>query len=99
MLKAKAEIQFTLENRNFNRQYFRPVFNFGNGLLFTGHLKSDHDKYLYNQIYTVDIDFFTIEDEAYNAVRPLLRNDMDMAIQEGANKIVGIAKVWDFLYE
>ena len=99
MLKAKAEIQFTLENRNFNNRYFRPIFNFGNGLMFTGFLKSDHNKYLYNQTYTVNIDFFTIKDEAYTAVKPLLKNGMDMAIQEGASKIVGIAKVWDFEYE
>ena len=99
MLKAKAEIQFTLENRNFNSRYFRPIFNFGNGLLFTGFLKSDHNNYLYNEKYMVNIDFFTIKDEAYGAVQPLLKDGMDMAIQEGANKIVGIAKVWDFAYE
>jgi len=99
MLKAKAEIQFTLENRNFNSRYFRPIFNFGNGLMFTGFLKSDNNKYLYNQTYMVDIDFFTIKDEAYIAVKPLLKNGMDMAIQEGASKIVGIAKVWGFEYE
>jgi len=99
MLKAKAEIQFTIKNRNFNRNYFRPVFNFGNGLLFTGFLKSDDNKYLYNQKYTVDIDFFTIKDEAYSAVQPLLKDGMDIAIQEGASKIVGIAKAWDFAYE
>ena len=99
MLKAKAEIQFTIDGRVFNKKYFRPTFNFGNNLLFSGNLISDEDVYLHNQPYIVDIDFFTIEDEAFNALSSVLKSGMDFAIQEGARKIVGIAKLLDYQYE
>ena len=101
MLKAKAEIQFTLEGRNFrggNKGTFRPIFNFGKDYLFTGAVKSPNEIYLYNKIYEVDIDFFTITDEALDTVRPLLKKDMDMAVQESSTKIIGIAKITDFIY-
>ena len=99
MLKAKAEIQFTIDGREFNKKYFRPTFNFGNDLLFSGNLISDEDVYLHNHRYTVEIDFFTIEDDAFNVVSPFLKYGMDIAIQEGARKIVGIAKLLDYRYE
>ena len=99
MLKAKAEIVFTLEGRNYSgKNVLRPAFNFGEDLLFSGQIKGDTDKYLYNQEYDVDIDFFTIEGEAYEAVQPLLKVDMDLAIQEGS-RIIGLAKLVDFAYE
>ena len=99
MLKTKAEIRFTLEGRNYTGELkLRPVFNFGEELLFSGVIKSDNKMYFYNKPYTVDIDFFTIEDEAYAAVQPLLQNGMNLAIQEGSNKIIGIAKLLDFEY-
>ena len=99
MLKAKAEIQFTIDGRVFNKKYFRPIFNFGNNLLFSGNLISDEDVYLHNHPYTVNIDFFTIEDEAFNVICSILKSGMDLAIQEGAHKIVGIAKLIDYKYE
>jgi hypothetical protein len=99
MLKAKAEIQFTIDGRRFDKRYFRPTFNFGNNLLFSGNLKSDDEIYVQNQPYTVEIDFFTIEDDAYKAVNPVLKPGMDFAIQEGAHKIVGIAKLLEYKYE
>ena len=45
----------------------------------------------------VDIDFFTIEDEAYNTLQPLLKSGLGLTIQEGA-RITGIAKLVDFTY-
>ena len=60
---------------------------------------SDEDVYLHNHQYIVDIDFFTIEDDAFNVVSPILKSGMDFAIQEGARKIVGIAKLLDYRYE
>ena len=100
MLKAKAEIMFTLEGRNFDvrNRVFQPPFNFGQGLLFTGTIKSKHEAYLCKQKYEVDIDFFTIEDEAYEVVKPLLKPDMGLTIQEG-RRILGIAKLLDYKYE
>ena len=99
MLKTKAEIRFTLEGKNYSGELkLRPVFNFGKELLFSGAIESDDKMYFYNKPYTVDIIFFTVEDEAYAAVQPLLQNGMNLAIQEGSNKIIGIAKLINFEY-
>ena len=98
MLKARAEIQFTLPDRTYHgSKHFRPVFRFGDGLLFSGTVLSDIVEYTPNKTYLVDIDFFTIEDEAYNALQPLLKSGMGLTIQEGA-RITGIAKLVDYSY-
>ena len=98
MLKAKAEIQFTLPERKYHSsKHFRPVFRFGDGLLFSGTVLSEETEFLPNEKYLVDIDFFTIEDEAYNALQPLLKSGLGLTIQEGA-RITGIAKLVDFTY-
>ena len=98
MLKAKAEIQFTLHGRNYRGgKHFRPVFKFGDGLLFSGSIISENDEYIYNKPYTVDIEFFTIENEAYNALLPILQPGMGITIQEGS-KITGIATLLDYTY-
>ena len=99
MLKAKAEIMFTLEGRNYSGNiHLRPAFSFGGGLLFSGAINSEHDEYLQGQPYLVDINFFTIEDEAYEAVKPLLKPELGLTIQEG-KRILGVAKLLDFIYE
>ena len=47
MLRAKAEILFTLSDKNYTaREDFRVPFNFGEDLLFSGNIKSDHEEYL-----------------------------------------------------
>ena len=98
MLKAKAEIQFTLPDRSYqSSKHFRPVFRFGDGLLFSGTVTGDVTEYSPNQKYLVDIDFFTIEDEAYSTLKPILKSGMGLTIQEGA-RITGIAKILDFVY-
>jgi hypothetical protein len=98
VLRAKAEIQFTLPNRSYRgSKHFRPVFRFGDGLLFSGTILSDTIEYTPNKTYLVDIDFFTIEDEAYSALKPLLKSGMGLTIQEGV-RITGVAKLLDFIY-
>jgi len=98
MLKAKAEIKFTMPDRTYKSgKHFRPVFRFGDGLLFSGTVKSDTPEYVPNQTYLVDIDFFTIEEEAYVALQPVLRPEMGLTIQEGM-RITGVAKLVDFAY-
>ena len=98
MLKARAEIQFTLQGRVYcGGKHFRPVFNFGDGLLFSGTVVSENDEYVHNRAYTVDIEFFTVEDEAYNALLPVLSSGMGLTIQEGS-RITGIATLLDFTY-
>ena len=73
MLRARAEIQFTLRGRNYRSgKHFRPVFKFGEGLLFSGTVVSDDNEYVNNRAYTVDIEFFTVEDEAFCALQPVL---------------------------
>ena len=99
MLKAKAEIMFTLENKNYlNNTKLQPVFNFGEGLLFSGTIRSDDKEYFYKQKYEVDIDFFTIYGEAFEAVRPTLKPDMGLTMQAG-KRILGMAKLIDYKYE
>jgi len=99
MLKTKAEIMFTLEGRNYSGNInLRPVFSFGKGLLFSGAVTSEHDEYLHGQRYIVDINFFTVEDEAYEVIKPILKTDMGLTIQEG-KRIIGLAKLLDFAYD
>ena len=98
MLKAKAEIQFTMQGRNYRGgKHFRPVFKFCDGLLFSGTVVSDNNEYVHNRPYTVDIEFFTIEDEAYRALQSVLQPGMGLTIQEGS-RITGIATLLDFSY-
>jgi hypothetical protein len=98
MLKTKAEIMFTLEGRSYSGDiHLRPVFSFGKGLLFSGAITSKHDEYLQGQRYVVDINFFTIENESYEVIKPLLKTDMGLTIQEG-KRIIGLAKLLDFVY-
>ena len=98
MLKAKAEIQFTLPDRIYHgSKHFRPVFRFGDGLLFSGTVVSEEIEFTPNKKYLVDIDFFTIKDEAYSTLQPLLKTGLGLTIQEGA-RITGIAKLVDFTY-
>jgi len=98
MLKARAEIQFTLQGRTYRGgKHFRPVFKFGDGLLFSGTVVSDNSEYVHNKAYTVDIEFFTVEDEAYYALQSVLQPGMGLTIQEGS-RITGIATLLDYSY-
>ena len=97
MLKAKGEIVFTLDGKNYTADQLRPAFMFAEGLLFTGGIKSDADMYYQGQTYDVNIEFFTIEDEAYSVLKPILKEDMDLAICSG-RRILGKAKLRDFEY-
>ena len=99
MLKAKAEIQFTLPNRTYRgHKHFRPVFGFGEGLLFSGLIPKEGVEYLPNKKYLVDVLFFTIQEEAYSAIKPILKSGMGLTIQEGA-RVTGNATLVDFAYE
>ena len=98
MLKAKAEIVFTLSDKNYTaRTDFRVPFNFGEDLLFSGNIISDHTEYVNNEKYLVDIEFFTIEGEAYEAVKHLLHTGITIAMQAGS-RLLGKAKLLEFDY-
>ena len=72
-------------------------FNFGEDLLFSGNIKSIHKEYLNNEKHLVDIEFFTIEGEAYEAVRHLLHTGNTIAMQTGS-RLLGKAKLLDLDY-
>jgi len=95
MLKAKGEIMFTLDGKNYTADQLRPAFMFAEGLLFTGGIISSADMYYQGQIYDVSIEFFTVEDEAYSALKPILKEGMDLAICSG-KRILGKAKLREF---
>ena len=98
MLNAKAEIRFTLQGQNYEGgKHFRPVFRFADGLLFSGTVISDHKEFVSNQPYIVDLEFFTVGEEAYDAIGPLLSEGMGLIIQAGS-RIIGIAKLMEYSY-
>ena len=93
MLRAKAEIIFTLYEKNYiAREDFRVPFNFGEDLLFSGNIISNHEEYIFNKKYLVEIEFFTIEGEAYEAVKHLLQVGNTIAMQTGT-RLLGKAKL------
>ena len=98
MLTANAVIRFTLENKNYSVKPLRVAFNFGPGLLLTGEINSECAEYAYNETYGVNIDFFTVEDEAYTALKKVLKPEMGVTMQAGS-RILGIAELSNFTYE
>ena len=97
MLKAKGEITFTLDGKNYTADQLRPAFMFAEDLLFTGGIKSDADMYYQGETYVVNIEFYTVEDEAYSVLKPILRENMDLAICSG-KRVLGKAKLREFEY-
>ena len=97
MLTARADIRFTLEGRSYSVKPLRVAFNFGSGLLFTGEIISDHPVYSYNETYDVNVDFFTVEDDAYAALLPVLKPGMGITMQAGS-RILGTAELSHFAY-
>ena len=98
MLRAKAEIVFTLSEKNYvAREDFRVPFNFGDNLLFSGNIISNDEEYLSNIKYMVEIEFFTIEGEAYEAVKHLLQIGNTIAMQAGS-RLLGKAKLIELDY-
>jgi len=98
MLKAKAEIVFTLSDKNYiARKDFRVPFNFGEELLFSGNIISKHKEYINNEKYLVEIEFFTIEGEAYEAVKHLLQTGNTVVMQTGS-RLLGKAKLLELDY-
>ena len=97
MLTANAIIKFTLEDKNYSVKPLRVAFNFGSGLLFTGEIISEHAEYLYNETYGVNVDFFTVEEEAYAALKSVLIPGIGVTLQAGS-RILGTAELSNFIY-
>ena len=98
MLTANAAIRFTLEGKSYSAKPLRIAFNFGPGLLFTGEIVSDHVAYSYNETYGVNVDFFTVEKEAYAALQSVLMPVMGVTMQAGS-RILGTAELSNFTFE
>ena len=98
MMTANATIKFTLENKSYSVKPLRVTFNFGPGLLFTGEIISDHAVYSYNETYGVNVDFFTVEDDAYAALQAVLMPEMGIIMQAGS-RILGTAELSNFEYK
>lgn len=81
------------------KNILRPAFNFGEGLLFSGTIKdnSENEKYLYQSSYLVEVEFPTIEEEAYEAIQPLIKVGMSLKIQN-ASRVIGEGKLLDYIY-
>lgn len=107
MLIIKAKIMFFNPKESLSKgdglctkNILRPAFNFGEELLFSGTIKSEseNEKFLYQSNYVVEVEFPTIEDEAYEAIQPLIQIGMNLNIQI-ASRIVGDAKLLDYTYK
>lgn len=99
MLRAKGEIVFTLAGSNYTASnHFRVAFSFGDGLLFSGTIKSDNSEYNEGQTYNVDVEFFTIEGEAFRLLEPVIKDDLETVMCAGS-RILGMAKLTDFVFE
>jgi hypothetical protein len=107
MLIIKAEMMFFNPIKNSSikdgisaKATIRPAFNFGEELLFSGTVESDSEceMYLYQNVYVVKVTFPTIEGEAYEAVKPLIKIGMNLDIQNGS-RVIGKAKLLDYEFK
>jgi hypothetical protein len=107
MLTIRAEIKFFNPNKSSSindgisaKATIRPAFNFGEELLFSGTVESDseYETYLYQNVYVAKVKFQTIDGEAYEAVKPLIKIGMNLDIQSGS-RIIGEAKLLGYEYK
>jgi hypothetical protein len=107
MLTIRAEIKFFNPNKSSSindglsaKATIRPAFNFGKELLFSGTVESDSEceMYLYQNVYVVKVTFQTIDGEAYEAVKSVIKIGMNLDIQNGS-RVIGEAKLLDYKYK
>jgi len=108
MLILEADICFDKQSENpdalphdvSTKGIIRPAINFGNNLLFSGTIIANKNIEIFKrgETYNVMIEMPTIEQEAYEAISPLLRIGGDFKIQN-ASRIIGKGKILDFIYE
>lgn len=108
MLLLEATIRFdetkdnpdALPNNLSTKNILRPSINFGNNLLFSGTIKANEEVetiFLGTQ-YEVTIDMPTIEHEAYDAIKDMLKEGHGFLIQN-ASRVIGRGTIKNFLYE
>jgi hypothetical protein len=99
MIRGKVKIKPTTEGKSYTqKEHLRLAFNFGDDLIFTGAIKGNHAKYECGMDYDVDVDFFTVDDEAYAMLKPKLKKGMKLVICEG-KRIRGVAHLLDYTYQ
>ncbi len=108
MLIFEAEILFETEKNNptaltndlDTKHAIRPAINFGNGLLLSGSIipKKGVVILIRGNRYNVSIEMPTVENEAYEAIKDLVRVDSEFLIQSGS-RIIGKGKIKEFLFE
>ena len=107
MLFLEAEICFDKQSDNLDglphdintKNILRPDINFGNNQLFSATIIAGKniDIIKKGEYYKVLIEMPTIERQAYEEIRLLLRVDGLFKIQTGA-RVIGKGKILDFLY-
>ncbi|MDI4647982.1 hypothetical protein [Cohnella hashimotonis] len=101
MLLLKAKVMFGgLENNLSTKIALMPGVNFGNGLTFSGIIKpiGDVGDFLFlNEWYEVDIEMFTINEEAFPAICHLVKEGNPIDFQVGSRK-VGKGEIMEHLY-
>lgn len=107
MLILESEICFDKQSDNVDglphdintKNILRPDINFGDSQLFSGMIifGKNIDIIKRGQVYKVIIEMPTIEKEAYEEIRLLLRGDATFKIQI-ASRVIGKGKILEFLY-
>ena len=97
MLRAKAEITFNADGKDYINHILRPVFKLGDEL-YSGQIESNHENFYRGQPYIVNIAFFLVYDEAYIYLEPIIKDGMIAPMQAGS-KVIGTSRLWDFEYE
>lgn len=106
MLLLEAEMCFELHAVNgaaselSAEHIIRPNLNFGNQMLFSGTIKPDRriTAFRIGEVYSVIIELPTIEAEAYEEIRPLIKEQSRFLIQL-ASKVVGEGRIKSYIYE
>jgi hypothetical protein len=76
----------------------RPAINFGNDILFSGQITSSNRLIIRRgKSYKVSIEMRTVEDEAYNYIKELVKINNIFLIQL-ASRVIGRGIIHDFVY-
>jgi len=102
MLKTELEIVFFQPKENvcdgIQATNLRPPFRFCDGYSFSGFIESKrHIQFIYGEHYNVNVNFPTIESEAYEVIKDILSFNMILIIHIGSEEI-GKGKLLKYEY-
>lgn len=97
---TKLENSDALDNDLDTKKIIRPAINFGDGLLFSGSVKVNESTTMIKrgESYEVTVNFPTIENEAYGAIRSFLCPNAVFKIQV-SSKVIGKCTMLEYSYE